>query len=224
MKTSDNMKEVIPTIVPNSFDEISSFVSAYPFASSIHLDAADGAFAPNITWMPEEGEMLPNADSLFYEAHLMVSEPASVGLRYAHAGAKRIIAHIEAFTHPADVPHAVAAWKAAGADEVGLAITIDTPLEDLTPYVPLLDCLLIMTIAKIGTQGNIFDVRGIERLETLHGRFPGLILQADGGITEENAADVARAGATRLCVGSALSHAENPAAVYKHLGSLIHGI
>lgn len=218
------MREIIPTIVPQSLDEISSFVSAYSFASSIHLDAADGTFAPNTTWMVAKGDELPNADSILYEAHLMISDPEEIGVRYARAGAKRIIAHIEAFHRPADITHVVAAWKAAGADEVGLAVTIDTPLENLTPCAPLLDSILVMTIAKIGTQGNPFDAQGIERLESLRQRFPDLVLQADGGISQANAADVARAGASRLCVGSAFTSAANPAAVYKELSDIVNAI
>lgn len=218
------MIEIIPTIVPQSFDEIPNISSAYSFSSTIHIDAADGGFAPNTTWIPQEGERLPHIEALRYEAHLMVAEPEPIGIRYAEAGAMRLIAHVEAFNRAADIPHAVAAWKAAGALEVGLAVKLDTSLEALDAYAPLLDCLLVMTIAEIGVQGKPFDTRSIERLNTLKQRFPGLLIQADGGISEVNAAEVARAGAERLCVGSALTNAQDPAAVYKRLSEIVNTI
>lgn len=218
------MREIIPTIVPQSLEDVSMISSAYSFSSSLHIDAADGRFAPNVTWIPGEGEKLPSLDAFRYEAHLMVENPESIGIRYAHAGAVRIIAHIEAFEHAGDIPHAVAAWKEAGAIEVGLAIKIDTPLETLTPYAPLIDCILVMTIAEIGVQGKPFDMRGIERIAALTERFPDLVIQTDGGISIDNALEVARAGAKRLCVGSALSLAQEPAAVYKRLFDIVNAI
>lgn len=207
--------EIIPTIVPASFEDIRNAAERYAFASIIHIDAGDGRFVPNTTWQPNEGDILPTA--LSWEAHLMLTEPLEAGIRYAKAGASRIIAHLEVFEDSARIPYAFEAWKAAGAHEVGLALKINTPLEGLTPYASLCDSVLIMTIASIGQQGSPFDPRGIERIRVLHAQFPSLSIAADGGINESNIAALARAGATRFYVGSALASSADPTAVHKRL-------
>jgi pentose-5-phosphate-3-epimerase len=209
------MKEVIPTIVPASFDDVRSAAERYSFAPVIHIDAGDGKFVPNTTWQPQDGDVLPTP--ILWEAHLMLAEPLESGIRYAKAGASRIIAHFEAFPEPALIAAAFASWKTAGAREVGLAAKIGTPLESLTPYVSLCDSVVLMTIASIGQQGSSFDPRGIDRIRALHTQFPSLSIAADGGINESNIAGLAQAGATRFCVGTALASSADPEAVYKRL-------
>lgn len=207
--------EIIPTIVPSSFDDIRAAADRYPFARVVHIDAGDGRFVPNTTWQPVEGEMLPTTAA--WDAHLMVSDALESGIRYAKAGAMRIIAHLEAFEDHGAVPPAFEAWKAAGARDVGLALKIDTSLEGLAPYALLCDSIVIMTILSIGQQGSPFDPRGIERIKTLHTQFPSITIAADGGINESNIGELARAGASRFYVGSALASSIEPAAVYKRL-------
>lgn len=209
------MIEIIPTIVPDSFDDVRAGAERYAFAATVHIDAGDGRFVPNSTWQPAEGDMLPSM--VKWDVHLMTESPMEVGERYARAGAARISAHVEAFAEQSAIPQALGAWRSAGAREVGLAIKIDTPLAQLASVATLCDFLPVMTIARIGTQGNPFDPRGPERVEALHAQFPSLPIAADGGINESNAADLVRAGASRLYVGSALAASADPEAVYRRL-------
>lgn len=210
-----SMREIIPTIVPASFDDVRSAAKRYSFARVIHIDVDDGRFVANTTWQPFEGEMLPTTAS--WDAHLMVSDTLESGIRYAKAGASRIIAHLEAFEEHAAIPALFEGWKAAGAREVGLAVKIDTSFESFVPYISLCDSVVLMTIARIGQQGSPFDPRGIERVRILHAQFPDLTIAADGGINESNIGDLARAGASRFYVGSAIATAHDPAGVYKRL-------
>ena len=114
----------------------------------------------------------------------MVSDPHTVGGLYAEAGARRIIGHVEAFANPESVFAAFAAWKAVGAEYVGLAIKIDTPLSVVEQYVDECDSLLLMTIATIGAQGQLFDLRGLERIRTLRKQFPSNITAKMFSFTE----------------------------------------
>lgn len=207
--------EVIPTVVPTSFDDVRSAAERYAFVPKMHIDVGDGRFVPNITWMPEAGDELPS--SSIWSAHLMTESPEEHGLRYVQAGAASITAHIEAFTEGSLVPQAFSAWRSAGAVEVGLAVKINTPLERISALAPLADVVIVMTIEKIGTQGSPFDTRGIVRIKELHAAFPNLTIAADGGVNESNCAELARAGAGRLYVGSALADAHDPQAVYRRL-------
>jgi len=211
------MHEIIPTIVPTTFEELAAHIERLStFARTIHIDAADGVFAPNLTWLPREGEHLPHPE-IAYEAHLMVSEPLSLGTQFAKAGAKRIIAHLEAFSGGEAIADAFSAWRAAGASEVGLALLLDTSLERIGPYVAQCDVVHLMTIATIGKQGNPFEPRSIQRVAEFHAQHPTTIISVDGGETIDVVDDLARAGATRFSIGSALSLSTEPAAVYKRL-------
>ena len=207
--------EITPTIVPASFDDVLSGAERYAFAGMVHIDAAGGRFVPNTTWLPAEGDTLPQ--SVRWDAHLMTESPADIGVRFARAGAVRISAHIEAFKEESAIPEALRAWKADGAQETGIAVRIDTPLERLSAAAAFADFLLIMTIASIGAQGSPFDARATERIQALHARFPELLIAVDGGINETNITDMSRAGARRFCVGSALASSAEPEAVYKRL-------
>lgn len=212
------MKEIIPTIIPESFDDLTTKIAHLrSFAHAVHIDAADGRFVPNTTWLPQEEDQLPATSALLFEAHLMVEEPLQTGISFAKAGASRIIAHFESFSERSEIAPAFEAWRGAGAQEIGLALKIETPIEDAAPFFLLADSILIMTIPKIGMQGNTFDVRGLERIRAVTKQFPLLPIAADGGINETNTQEVARAGASRICAGSALALAHDPAAVYQRL-------
>lgn len=214
----NSMREIIPTVVPQAFADITEARKRYAgFAPSLHVDATDGVFTPNQTWLPLSGEKLPDAQTFFYEAHLMIDNPCSIGLSFIRAGAKRIIGHVESFHNAESARETMDMWQKAGATEIGVAILLDTPLQELTPYSSLCDFVHIMTIAKVGRQGFKFDTRGIERVREVHERYPDFQISTDGGETVENVDDLAAAGATRFCIGSALAKAKDPQKEYVRL-------
>jgi len=199
------------------------------FAKEIQIDVSDGIFAPPVSWPYEEsqwGELehaaaahtqLPHSDELFYEAHLMVGDPGPVGSLLAAVGCKRLLAHVETLKDVESVQAMFDAWKQAGAQEVGIAVLIDTPLDRLSPFIKLCDSVQLMSIARIGAQGEAFDERALSRVEELHARYPSLMVAVDGGISEANIEALVRAGANRLCVGSAISRADNPEVAYARM-------
>jgi len=204
------MREIIPTVVPGEFQDVLDARKRYAFAKSIHIDAVDGTFAPGKTWLPLSGERLLDAKTTCYEAHLMIENPLSMGLAFVRAGVRRIIGHVEAFNHSEHAQETMGMWQKAGADDVGVAILMDTPLSELSPYAALIDTVLVMTIASVGKQGAPFDERAIARIVEIHERFPELTIAVDGGVSKANIEKLADAGASRFCVGSAFSRAKEP--------------
>jgi pentose-5-phosphate-3-epimerase len=79
---------------------------------------------------------------------------------------------------------------------------------------------MLMSIATLGAQGAKFDDRIFDRIATLHALRPNLVVSVDGGVSESNIERLARAGATRFCVGSAISKSPNPSATYARLMEL----
>ncbi len=210
------MPEIIPTVVPECADDIAAALSRFAFAQTLHVDLTDGTLTRNSTWLPGVSSGFPRGE-LAYEVHLMVANPRDLGIACVRAGVVRLIAHIESFP---DVEHAhevFGAWRAAGVREIGVALTMQTQINTVDPYIPLLDFVQLMTIETIGAQGQPFDTRSLERIGALHKKYPTLVLSVDGGVSLENIANLAGAGATRFCVGSSLARLENPASTYVEL-------
>lgn len=213
-----SMPEIIPTVVPESLADVGSARERYGLITpNLHIDIADGVFAPNKTWSLGPVERLPESGSAVYEVHLMVTHPLQTGISFIRAGAKRVIAHIESFDHAEQASEIFDMWQCAGVQEIGIAILLSTPLEELPFYIQLADFVHVMTIEKIGKQGMPFDQRGIDRVAQLHAKYPALVISTDGGETSETVDDLARAGARRFCIGSALAKAKNLDKEYSRL-------
>lgn len=205
--------------------------AAMSFAPEIQLDVADGAFAPVTSWpyfdeqwshleaMAEEGTKLPHADTIVYEAHLMIQDPAVMGTLLARVGCTRILPHLETLKDAESVRQMFAEWKAAGATEVGVSLLLDTSLSDIELYADMLDVVQLMSIAKVGAQGQPFDESIFSRIEELRAMYPDMMVAVDGGVAESNVEALTRAGANRLCVGSGISKAADPAAAYAAIHS-----
>ena len=214
------MSEIIPTVVPKSLEAVATLVTKFKgIAETLHIDATDGDFAFPTTWVPKEGDMLPHYDGI-YEAHLMVRDARAYGEAFARAGAWRIIAHVESLGTIEEAQRTIDLWKVTGAHEAGAAILFDSPLSILDALAPYIDCVHIMTIAKIGAQGAQLEERAIERVREVRSQFPHMPISVDGGVNESNIAQLAQAGATRFCVGAAEANAPDPIAEYHKLLAL----
>lgn len=219
---------IIPTVVPKELTDIAACAERYStYADSLHVDIADGKFAPNTTWPLVADSQLSELDGLrerfkssspvSLEAHLMTQSPKELGARFARAGFVRVVGHIEAFADPVEAREAVEAWRRAGAREAGLAILIDTPLSALDGAAEACDVLLVMSIAEIGFQGKGFDDRALARVEELHAMYPDMTVAVDGGVSEATVEALVRAGANRMSVGAALSKSTDPAASFARI-------
>jgi ribulose-phosphate 3-epimerase len=212
------MADIVPTVVPESYEDIVRVFEEYAsFAKTIHVDVADGKFAPNTTWMPTD-EKLPQG--MEWEIHMMVENPHDMGLRYVAAGATSLIGHVEAFKSAGHAADAFTAWKGRGAKTVAAAALLQTSLETVEPYAAYSNWILLMTIASIGVQGIPFEESGIGRIAQFHEKIPNTIIGVDGGVSGSNIERLAKAGASHFCVGSAISKAADPKVMYQHLVKL----
>ena len=224
-----NVIEIVPTNTcpPNLSELTSSSRAIAAFSKDVQLDISDGVFTNVRSWPYGEGQWaevesmasssLPLSEILTYEIHLMVEDPVRIGALLARAGSRRIIAHTEVFADADGVSEAFALWRKAGAREIGLAILIETPLSALEPHISHCDVVQVMSITTLGSQGASYDARAVSRIEELHLKYPSLTIEVDGGVGESNIKDLARAGARRFGVGSAIMKAADPAAAYTHL-------
>jgi ribulose-phosphate 3-epimerase len=225
------MIEIIPAIMPDSYEDLSekasSVLGVVPLAQ---IDIMDGVFVKSKSWpyrsagvieeahflaMSKQDETLPYFDELDYEIDLMISEPEKHIDEWLPLGASRLIFHIESIKD-IDTFFAHDIFKEGARDiggqrviEVGLAIDPSTPLETIEPYMSKIDFVQCMGIAKIGYQGEPFDERVLDHLNTLRVAYPNTPLSVDGGVSFETAPLLKAAGATRLVSGSAIFGSEN---------------
>ncbi|MDP3645772.1 MAG: hypothetical protein Q8R25_01660 [bacterium] len=212
--------EIIPTCVPHDVRDLgTSAERARSFTQKLHIDVDDGIMTSAMTWpytspgVFADVTLTPIA-GMEASVHLMVKDPRAIGTAFAFAGALSIVAHIESFASPGDVRDTLNVWRHSGALEVGLSILIDTPLEKLQPVIDVCDVIQVMSIGRIGLQGASFDERAVARVQELHSRYPHRIIAVDGGINENNIAELLKAGATRFGVGSAIMKDPNPIEAY----------
>lgn len=187
----------------------------------IHLDVMDGRFVPNLTFGPLVVEAIRGVTRLPLDVHLMIAEPERYLEDFARAGADLITFHAEATPH---AHRGLQRIKELG-KRAGLAVNPGTPLEALTHLLPELDLALVMSVNPgFGGQRYIpATTDRIKRLANLKAHLnPECLLEVDGGIKPENAAEVCRAGADVLVVGSALFNRQPLAHNLERLKGEIH--
>lgn len=191
--------QLVPAIIAatgsEAIDKINLLESQSEWA---HLDIMDGRFAPTVSWQaPADLELVEGRIKL--EAHLMINEPERVLSEWLPV-IDRAIVHFEAV---ADLSEMIETFKLYH-NELGVALLLETPVEELTEYLPELEFVNLLAVKKIGYHGEPFDERVLKKIKALRKLSPKVTISVDGGINLENASEVIAAGADRLVVGGAL--------------------
>lgn len=176
-------------------------------ADIIHLDVMDGRFVPNLTFGPlmlAALHPITTAAGVPLEAHLMVEQPENLIPAFAEAGADLLTVHVETCPH---LNRTIQQIKDLGL-KAGVTLNPATPLSALEEILPFVDLVLIMSVNP-GFGGQVYIPGSTERITRLKQmlisrRLERVEIEVDGGISAENAGEIAAAGATILVVGSAV--------------------
>ncbi|VVC01822.1 Ribulose-phosphate 3 epimerase family protein [uncultured archaeon] len=189
------MVEIIPAIlVKDAADFAAKIAAVAPHVKRIQIDIMDGKFVPNETLAVEEFPPIPG--KLLVEYHLMVENPLEYVRKIGKQGAIYEM-HIESLS---DVDGAIFEVKRMGG-RVALAISPDTPVEKLEPYLQKIEHVLVMTVYP-GFSGQSYLPKMEEKMRWLKER--GVVVEVDGGVGMGSAKSAAAAGATLLDVASAI--------------------
>lgn len=174
-----------------------------PHADILHIDVADGHFAPALLFFPDLVARLRAASTLPIHVHLMVADAILLAQidQFAEAGADLISLHAENGAMVEPGLDRIAAHKLAA----GMVLRVETPVEAAEPWLDRLDFLTLLGTA-IGVKGQGLDPTAGNRLcraaSLIEGTGRRIVLAADGGIRDTTVPILRAAGAETVVLGS----------------------
>lgn len=206
---------IAPSLLSADFSQLERDVRVIERAGArvLHLDVMDGHFVPNISFGVPVIASLRKRTNLFFDAHLMISEPQRYAEPFAKAGCDLITFHIEV----ADKPREVVDHIHAHGVRAGVALNPTTPVSAIESILEHVELVLVMSVwPGFGGQRFIADV--LSKVEELAGRLaPHQRLEIDGGIDLDTIGDAAGAGADVLVAGTAVFRRDDPAEAFRAL-------
>jgi ribulose-phosphate 3-epimerase len=192
-----------------------------PHADILHIDVADGVFAPAFLFFPDLVARIRAATVAPIHVHLMVADAVLLPqiAQFAEAGADLISLHVEN------------AAVAAGALDLigglglkaGMVLRVETPVASVLPWLGRLDMLTLLGTA-IGVKGQGLDPSATARLTEAAGLIGAtgrrIVLAADGGIRDTTVPLLRAAGAETVVLGSLAFGAADLAARMRWLHGL----
>jgi pentose-5-phosphate-3-epimerase len=174
------MHQIIPAVLPHNLEELEKQLNQLPSEITFfHMDVL-------------EEDIWTHSNTRDFEVHIMAENPAPLMDRWIERGAKRLSIH--------SVIPDIAQYREKA--EIGFAIELDKPLDNILPFLDFVDFVHVMSIDEIGEQGHTLDEKVFDRIKMLQDKFPQLPISVDGGVNKNNYQKLLELGADRLIVGS----------------------
>jgi len=185
-------------------------------ADWLHLDIMDGRYVPNISFGFPVLDQVKKYSKKPMDVHLMIIEPEKYLERFAKVGANLISVHYEACTH---LHRTIYQIKELGC-KAGIALNPHTPVSLLTDIIGDIDLVCVMSVNP-GFGGQKFIANTYNKIKALveisKQMNPGLLIEIDGGVDQQNARKLIDCGANVLVAGSSVFSNENPLEAIKKL-------
>lgn len=190
---------ITPIIMESDIEEVARKLSILreQKIGRVHIDIGDGLFSDLLSIAPADLQQF-ELTNFKMDMHLLVDDPTEWIEESVALKPQRLIAQIEHMGSQFAYLENVAGYGVEG----GLALEIDTPIEELE-----LECLekvktILLLVVPAGTSGSTFDERIISKIKALRDKYKGKIL-IDGAMNPETYRRVIAAGATEAGANSA---------------------
>jgi ribulose-phosphate 3-epimerase len=212
------MAFIAPSVLSANFLNLSHDIAMINQSEAdwFHLDVMDGRFVPNISFgLPVIAAIKKEAKKTL-DVHLMIEEPGKYAEDFKNAGADILSVHIEACPH---LHRNLQQIKSLGM-RAGVAINPHTPVQNMFDVLHDIDVVCMMSVNP-GFGGQKFIQYTLEKIKQLKAeivrRKLNTLIEIDGGVTLDNAAEIVAAGADVLVAGNTVFSAPNPTATIAEL-------
>lgn len=207
------MSVISPTILATDIEDYKYQVQRLqPFAERVQIDITDGVFAANktvdlgqISW-PESWKV---------DLHLMVSRPSEYLDLVIKMKPNMVIFHAEV---QEDLVPIFEKLKKETLIKPAVALLRSTVPETATQAINAAEHVLIFS-GNLGEMGGKASMMQLEKIRLVKKINPNVEIGWDGGANEKNAFALTQGGVDVVNVGSAISRAENPEAVYRAMAN-----
>jgi len=206
---------IAPTVLAETTDQFKAMMEKiHQLANRVHIDISDGEFAPTFTinvneaWWPQGWHA---------DIHAMVARPSEYVEQLIALKADLIIFHAEVTE---DLLPTIQRIKTAGV-KAGVALQRPTVPASIAPIIEQVDHVMIFS-GNLGHYGGEASLMQLEKVRLIRAIKPDVEIGWDGGVTLDNAFNLAQGGIDVLNVGGTIAKSADPAATYNALVSEIN--
>ena len=212
------MVHILPSIFAADFTHLGEEIRRVEQAGAqmIHIDIMDGHFVPNFTMGTPVTESIRRFTDIKLDHHLMIEDPDTYAPIFIKAGADCVSVHYEVCRNLDRTLHMI---KEEGA-KAGVVINPATSTKLLEDVLDIVDYVLVMSVNP-GYGGQKFIPRSLHKVRELYQRRAernlDFAIEIDGGVGEDNIADVAKAGVDWVVAGTSVFRAPDPARAFRDM-------
>lgn len=206
------MSVICPTVMGKDAKEYRKAIQRISdFATRIHIDFADGVFAPTKLEPIADAWWLPG---MIVDFHVMYQKPMEHIEEIIQLQPSLAIIHAEAD----NAKEFVNELDGLGID-IGVALLRDTGVDKIINYIDRLDHVLIFS-GDLGYYGGKADLTLLNKVKEIKALKPDTEIGWDGGVNEDTLPALINGGVDVLNVGGAIQKAVDPAKAYAILEEL----